>query len=197
MLEALGVCNNRLTGKSVSVIVDNLNIENLSHIDFSDNDIRGSGTDALCRLFTKKNSVQILEISQCKIKLRDFSRLCVALAHDNCKLSDLCISKNLLNSTSAEELSKVLMKNKCPLKWIDASWNCFESTGAMHIAEALKENRSLKYLDLSSNSVRDVGGQSLAAALEFNRTLETLMLALNNIKFKACFVFSRVRNHIS
>ena len=193
MLDALGLCANRLTGKSISVILDNLNLEMLNHIDLSENDMRGKGTDALVKMIHKPNKLRILELSYCKLGLRDFSKICSALTNSSCVLEELCISKNNLTAGSAKKLGDVLLVKNSPLKWIDASWNSFDATSGAYLAEALKENRSLHYFDLSSNSLKDEGGQEIAAALDSNKTLKVLLLNINGIGGNACFVFSKVK----
>lgn len=193
MLDAIGLCANRLTGKSISVILDNLNLEMLNHIDLSENDMRGKGTEALVKMVHKPNKLRILELSHCKLGLRDFSKMCSALTNSACVLEELCISKNNLTAGSAKHLAEVLLVKKSPLKWIDASWNSFDATSGAYLAEALKENKSLHYFDLSSNSLKDSGGQELAAALDFNKTLKVLLLNINGIGGNACFVFSKVK----
>lgn len=191
MLDALGLCANRLTGKSISVILENLNVDMLNHIDLSENDMRGKATDSLVKLLSKENKLHILELSQTKLGLRDFSKLCIALAYKSCVIEELCISRNNLTAGSAKKFADLLVIRNNSLKWVDASWNSFDGTAGAYIADALKSNNSLNYLDLSSNSLRDAGGQELAACLEFNKTLKVLLLNINGIGGNACFVFSK------
>jgi hypothetical protein len=159
--------------------------------------MHGKASDSLARMFQRPNVLHILELSQCKLKLGDFSKLCTAFCEERCVLKELCISRNGLTSSAAEDIAMVLSKLNSPLQWLDMSWNSLDSSSGERIAEALKTNTSLTYMDLSSNALRGSGAQELAASLEFNKGLQVLMLSMNNIDGKACFVFSKVRwSHI-
>lgn len=164
----------------------------MKHIDVSDNDMRGKGAESLARMFQRSNILSILELSQCKLKLGDFSKICNALCEEKNELKELCVSRNGLISSAANYVAAVLTKPDCSLKWLDISWNSLDSSSGGKIAEALKTNNSLTYLDLSSNALRGSGAQEIAACLEYNKALQVLMLNMNNIDGKACFVFSKV-----
>jgi Ran GTPase-activating protein (RanGAP) involved in mRNA processing and transport len=143
-------------------------------------------------MFQRSNVLHILELSQCKLKLGDFSKLCVSFCDEKCVIKELCISRNGLTSSAAEDVAMVLSKLDSHLTWLDMSWNSLDSASGERIAEALKVNNSLTYLDLSSNALRGSGAQEIAASMEFNKGLQVLMLSMNNIDGKACFVFSKV-----
>ena len=68
----------------------------------------------------------------------------------------------------------------CTLKTLNLSHNKFGDSGAMALAEALKENTSVAELDLSYNSIRSKGGIALFSALE-SANVATLDLGYNAI----------------
>lgn len=194
MLHTLGLRGNRLTEKSIKVILSNLSNRSLRHLDLSNNDLRGEGMIELCRILSQPSSkISSLELSKTCIGTNDIKCLCEAfLVHETSWILDLSLSHNSLESKAMEYLAKFISYSGCSLSWCDFSWNSFDSTAGEQLAGALSINKTLSSINLSANSLRDEGGQHIAACLLGNQTLREIYLSLNNIGGKTCFIFSKV-----
>jgi hypothetical protein len=194
MLHTLGLRGNRLTEKSMKVILGNISNRSLRHLDLSDNDLRGEGIRHLCQILSNpSNKVSSLELSKTHLSSGDIKLLCEAfLAHETSWILDLSLSHNNLDSKAMEYLAKFFSFSGCSLNWCDLSWNSFDALSGELLAGALSINKTLSSINLSANCLRDEGGQHIAACLLGNQTLREIYLSLNNIGGKTCFIFSKV-----
>ena len=67
--------------------------------------------------------------------------------------------------------------------WIGQRKHQLNDEWAVHLANALKTNKTLEYLDLRGNDIRDEGAKKLAEALKENNTLKSLSLEDNYITY--------------
>jgi hypothetical protein len=194
MLHTLGLRGNRLTEKSLPIILENISNRSLRHLDLSDNDLRGEGIKQLCHLLSNpSNKISSLELSKTSIGTNEVRMLCDAfLTHETSWILDLSLSHNGLNSKAMGHLARFISYAGCSLNWCDFSWNSFDSIAGELLAGALSINKTLSSINLSANCLRDEGGQHIAACLLGNQTLREIYLSLNNIGGKTCFIFSKV-----
>jgi uncharacterized membrane protein YgcG len=194
MLHTLGLRGNRLTEKSIQVILGNVSNRSLRHLDLSDNDLRGDGIRQLCHVLSNPaNKISSLELSKTLIRTNEVRMLCDAfLVHETSWILDLSLSHNGLDAKAMEYIAKFISYSGCSLNWCDLSWNSFDALAGELLAGALSINKTISSINLSANCLRDEGGQHIAACLLGNQTLREIYLSLNNIGGKTCFIFSKV-----
>jgi Ran GTPase-activating protein (RanGAP) involved in mRNA processing and transport len=87
----------------------------------------------------------------------------------------LLLSKLGLGPTSANSLRACLKGDIAARSgWLDLSSNVLKDSGAMEIAELLKENDTIVWLSLAGNSIGHLGSSALFSALRQNNTLTAL-----------------------
>lgn len=87
------------------------------------------------------------------------------------------------DNEGAIALAEALKENKSLTK-LDLSLCEIEDEGAIALARALEENKSLTKLDLSHCEIGDEGAKAIAEALEENSSLRELDLSCNNERTK-------------
>ncbi len=104
---------------------------------------------------------------------------------ENSSLRALCFINNGLYCHGASTLADVIRnKNNSQSSGIESLTirvNHVKDNGAIAIAEALGESKTLINLDLMLNEIRESGAEHLARAIEINTTLQTLALSNNFI----------------
>lgn len=213
-LHVLLLSENRLTHRSVPDIFKNLSRDHLIHIDLSGNDLHGANhaaTKAVAKYFGKKNAVQRLDLSRCRLDSVDLIELVEgfrAVLHQG--IEELILDDNAIDHVGVRALGEylsVLMtadmdpraykdgtidKSVSQLRKISLALNNVAEPGAKFLASAIKVNTKLKQLDLSANAITDAGAQQLAACIPSTDTLEILNLSQNYVSSPSCFVFARV-----
>lgn len=194
MLHTLGLRGNRLTSKSITVILENISNRSLRHLDLSDNDMRGGAVESLCAVLRHPNSrLSSLELTSAQLVAGDIKKLCESLmVHETSWLLDWSLSHNHLSPKAVDYIADFLKYSGCSLNWFDLSWNSFDLKAGEQLAGALAVNKTLSSINLAANALRDEGGQHIAACLLGNQTLREIFLSLNNIGGKTCFIFSKV-----
>ena len=92
--------------------------------------------------------------------------------------------------TAGEAFAELLEHENCGLTKLEISWNMIRGESAETFADAVSVNTSLTYLDLSYNAMGKSGGQRLGQALIENKTLKYLDVSSNNLDPTACFSIS-------
>ncbi len=104
---------------------------------------------------------------------------------ENSSLRELCFINNGIDCHGASTLADVIRnKNNSQSSGIESltiKLNNVKDNGAIAIAEALGESKTLTYLDLMVNQIGDSGAEHLARAIEINTTLQILSLSNNLI----------------
>ena len=160
------------------------NVQQISGIDLSNNNIGSLGCAEICKLLVNRNSeLRWLDLSKNGITDEGTKHLSEALRNENCKLQELYLGNNNISHTGAQYLSKALRNENCKLQKLDLSGNNISYTGAQHLSEALRnENCKLQELHLSGNNISDTGAQHLSEALRNeNCKLQELDLRHNKI----------------
>ena len=78
-------------------------------------------------------------------------------------------------------MAKVLKRNRSMVKVLSLDGAGITDAGAIHLAEMLKENKTLAGPNLYKNKIRNDGANALSEALVKNKSLEQLYLHYNEI----------------
>ena len=138
--------------------------------------------DVLQRLLYSNRRLKYLNLSNCKIKIEAFCKLCDGLG-DNKSLVTLIISGNNCKDPGANYMGKAISHNTC-LKVLDLSSNGIRSPGGLSLALSLKTNKSLKTLILNDNELKDDVGEAFYHSIGNNYSLTKLRLQLNPMSAK-------------
>ncbi|KAG6595996.1 LRR-containing protein [Phytophthora cinnamomi] len=86
-----------------------------------------------------------------------------------------------LQGEDASEIFAQLLAEGSALVFLSLRANGITSRGAVTLAKAVRQNKTLEALNLFQNSIGDAGARAFAHALPFNTTLKSLSLANNKI----------------
>ena len=173
-----------LTAVDCSSLVNVINVQQISHLDLSFNNIGPLGCLEICKLLKCRES-QLSWLNLMGNQLTDEAAkyLAEAINNNNCQLHTLDLSLNNISHIGAQHLAEAINNNNCQLRTLELSQNNISDTGAQHLAEAINNNNcQLRTLELSQNNISDTGAQHLAEAINNNNCqLCTLELSQNNI----------------
>ena len=172
----------QLTAVDCSSLVNVINVQQISHLDLSFNNIGPLGCLEICKLLKCRES-QLSWLKLTKNQLTDEAAkyLAEAINNNNCQLRTLNLTANNISDIGAQHLAEAINNNNCQLRTLDLSANNISDIGAQRLAEAIKSNHcQLRTLDLSANKISDIGAKQLAKAINTNTCqLRTLDLSLN------------------
>ena len=174
-----------LTAVDCSSLVNVINVQQISHLDLSYNNIGPLGCFEICKLLKCRES-QLSWLNLTKNQLTDEAAkyLAEAINNNNCQLRTLDLSANNISDIGAQHLAEAINNNNnCQLHTLDLTANNISHIGAQHLAEAINNNNcQLHTLDLTYNKISDTGAQYFAEAIKNNNCqLHTLNLSYNNI----------------
>ncbi|CAH3042682.1 unnamed protein product [Pocillopora meandrina] len=166
------------------------NVQQISHLDLSFNNIGPLGCFEICKLL-KYRKFQLSSLNLTRNQLTDEAAKYLAEAinsnntinNKNCQLRTLSLWKNNISDIGARYLADAINNNNCQLRTLNLWENNISDIGAQHLAEAINNNNcQLHTLDLTYNNISDIGAQHLADAINNNNCqLRTLELSANNI----------------
>ncbi|XP_066017043.1 NACHT, LRR and PYD domains-containing protein 12-like isoform X1 [Pocillopora verrucosa] len=172
-----------LTAVDCSSLVNVINVQQISHLDLSYNNIGPLGCFEICKLLKCRES-QLSWLNLTKNQLTDEAAkyLAEAINNKNCQLHMLNLTENNISDIGAQHLAEAI-NNNCQLHTLDLTANNISHIGAQHLAEAINNNNcQLHTLDLTYNKISDTGAQYFAEAIKNNNCqLHTLNLSYNNI----------------
>ncbi|CAH3125680.1 unnamed protein product [Pocillopora meandrina] len=175
-----------LTAVDCSSLVNVINVQQISHLDLSHNNIGPLGCFEICRLLKCRES-QLSWLNLMRNQLTDEAAkyLAEAINNNNCQLRTLNLTANNISHIGAQHLAEAINNNNCQLHTLNLSHNNISHIGAQHLAEAINSNNcQLHTLDLSENNISYIGAQHLAEAINNNNCqLRTLNLSENNISY--------------
>jgi len=186
-LECLGISDNRLTKRSLPVIIRHMSFATLLALDLSLNDMHEDGIHALASFFKARTVVEDLDLSSCGITCADTKDLFSVLASHPNRLQEVRISGNEIAAEGTEYICRFLTSPNCRLELLDLSWNHVGEQGAVTIAAALPGNNSLLLLNLASNGLGDNGGQRIMHSMRYHG-MQKLNLSQNDLSHRTCFV---------
>jgi hypothetical protein len=132
------------------------------------NALKGGGEDC---------PVQKLNLDSCQIGDKGVKELCEAIP--STKIAHLKLGKNNFSLVGLQHITMALRRSDCPLTSLDLRSTGFGDAGALLLARALKENKTLVALHLDRNEIHNTGLELLADALTRNNTLQALGLKHN------------------
>ena len=174
-----------LTAVDCSSLVNVINVQQISHLDLSFNNIGPLGCFEICKLL-KRREFHLSSLNLTRNQLTDEAAkyLAEAINSNNSQLRTLNLSENNISHIGARHLAEAINNNNCQLRTLNLSENNISRIGTRHLAEAIKNNNNcqLRKLDLSASNISDIGAQHLADVINNNNCqLRTLDLAKNNI----------------
>ena len=121
-----------LTAVDCSSLVNVINVQQISHLDLSFNNIGPLGCLEICKMLKCRES----------------------------QLSWLHLTWNQLTDEAAKYLAEAINNNSCQLLMLNLSTNKISDIGAQHLAEAINNNNcQLRTLFLSRNNITEAGEQ--------------------------------------
>nr|XP_058950318.1 protein NLRC3-like [Pocillopora verrucosa] len=173
-----------LTAVDCSSLVNVINVQQISHLDLSDNNIGPLGCFELCKLLKcRESQLSWLNLTGNQLTDEAAKYLAEAINNNNCQLHTLNLSVNNISHIGAQHLAEAINNNNCQLHTLNLTNNNISHIGAQHLAEAINNNNcQLHTLNLTENNISDIGAQHLAEAINNNNCqLRTLNLTNNNI----------------
>ena len=171
-----------LTAVDCSSLVNVINVQQISHLDFSEDNIGPLGCFEICKLLKCRES-QLSWLNLKRNQLTDEAAKYLDEAINNCQLRTLNLSFNNISHIGAQHLAEAINNNNCQLHTLNLTDNNISDIGAQHLADAINNNNcQLHTLNLTHNNISDIGAQHLAEAINNNNCqLRTLDLSANNI----------------
>ena len=168
-----------LTAVDCSSLVNVINVQQISHLDLSGNNIGPLGCLEICRLLKcRESQLSWLNLTGNQLTNIGAQHLADAINNNNCQLHTLNLSHNNISHIGAEDLAKAINNNNCQLHTLDLSGNNISRTGAQHLAEAINNNNcQLHTLNLTASNISDIGAEHLAKAIN-NNNCQLCMLNL-------------------
>ncbi|KDO82602.1 hypothetical protein CISIN_1g0068422mg, partial [Citrus sinensis] len=219
-LKTLNLSGNPIGDEGVKclcdILVDNAGVERLQ---LSSVDLRDEGAKAIAELLKNNSILRVLELNNNMIDYSGFTSLAEALL-ENSTIRSLHLNGNYGGALGANALAKGLEGNKSlrelhlhgnsigdegiralmsglssrkgKLAVLDIGNNSISAKGAFHVAEYIKNCKSLLWINLYMNDIGDEGAEKIADALKQNRTITTIDLGGNNIHSKGASAIARV-----
>ncbi|KAH9773496.1 RNI-like superfamily protein [Citrus sinensis] len=203
-LKTLNLSGNPIGDEGVKclcdILVDNAGVERLQ---LSSVDLRDEGARAIAELLKNNSILRVLELNNNMIDYSGFTSLAEALL-ENSTIRSLHLNGNYGGALGANALAKGLEGNKSlrelhlhgnsigdegiralmsglssrkgKLAVLDIGNNSISAKGAFHVAEYIKNCKSLLWINLYMNDIGDEGAEKIADALKQNRTITTIDL---------------------
>ena len=180
-LNLVNLISCHLTALDCSSLVNVIeNVQQISHLDLSHNNIGPLGCFEICKLLKcRESQLSWLNLTGNRLIAEGAEYLTEAINSNNCQLRMLDLRRNNISNIGAQLLAEAI-NNNCQLHTLNLSSNKISDIGAQHMAIAIN-NSQLRKLDLSMNNISDTGAQYLTEAISNNCQLRTLDLSVNNI----------------
>ena len=149
-------------------------------------DIAAVESTALFEFLSSIKNLQKLKMHLCRMEdsvIRELATKLLIENSDNCKLTELDISANILKDEGAKYLSEALKNDNCKLTELNISNNEYTAEGAKYLSDALKSIYcKLTKLNISGNELKDKGAKYLSDALKNdNCKLTELNISYNKL----------------
>ena len=185
-LESLKLRKNDLTMEAAPAIAQILRLTaaTLHELDLAENQIKGSGLQALVGTLTSPScKLRKLNLSNNKLDMgKESASALTALARDNTSIETLRLGYNNLRSKRIKAISKGLCEAiDSQIRHLDLTQNSLEDRGAHAMAENLSSrNCRLESLNLCQNKIRYKGAYHLADAFVQAKNTSLKRLDLSN-----------------
>ena len=171
-----------LTAVDCSSLVNVIkNVQQISHLDLSHNNVGPLGCFEICKLLKcRESQLSWLNLTRNQLTDKAAKYIAEAMNSNNCQLHALNLTFNEISDIGAKHLADAI-SNNCQIRTLNLSVNNISDTGAKHLADAISNNCQLRTLDLSVNNISDTGAQHLAEAINNNNCqLRQLNLSYNH-----------------
>ena len=171
-----------LTAVDCSSLVNVINVQQISHLELSGNNIGPLGCLEICKLLKcRESQLSWLNLTRNQLTDEAAKYLAEAINNNNCQLRTLILSANNISDIGAQHLAEAINNNNCQLRTLNLSDNNISHIGAQHLAEAINNNNcQLRTLNLSANNISDIGAQYLAEAINNNNCQLRMLNLLYN-----------------
>ena len=173
-----------LTAVDCSSLVNVINVQQISHLDLSENNLDPLGCLEIGKLLKCGQSrLSWLNLTYNQLLDEGAKYLAEAINNNNCQLRTLSLSFNHISDIGAQHLADAINNNNCQLHTLNLTHNNISDIGAQHLADAINNNNcQLHTLNLTNNNISHIGAQHLADAINNNNCqLHTLNLLHNYI----------------
>ena len=174
--------NCHLTAVDCSSLVNVINVQQISHLDLSGNNIGPLGCLEICKLLKcRESQLSWLNLMGNQLTDEGAKYLAEAINNNNCQLRMLNLSTNKISDIGAQHLAEAINNNNCQLHTLNLTNNNISHIGAQHLAEAINNNNcQLRTLILTANNISDIGVQHLAEAINNNNCQLRMLNLLYN-----------------
>ena len=160
-----------LTAVDCSSLVNVIgNVQHISHLDLSFNNIGPLGCLEICKLLKcREFQLSWLNLEENQMTDEGVEYLAEAINNNNCQLSTLYLRANKISDNGAQHLAEAINDNNCQLRALTLSANKISDIGVQHLAEAINNNNcQLRMLNLLYNSNITEAGKQHARSLQSN-----------------------------
>ncbi|KYQ99981.1 filopodin [Tieghemostelium lacteum] len=214
-LKSLGIEETNLTDSGCYIIEKLLtNNKTLTSLNISKNKITESGFKLIFDGIKKNPNLQDLNISGNPIQTNLMNKFIKWLTASTTNITKLNIASTSLNSSSGQELQKLLVSSGCHLVNFDVSYNNLGSGGSKHVIKGFNNNHNIQEFSLCANKISsssinelcdrmetqpacnklylrycDLGSKSIlriAKMMELNSTLTVIDLSMNKLNKAIC-----------
>ena len=152
----------------------------IEELNFRSNRIGRKGGEALGGILSVSTTLTLLDLSTNRINDRAVEIIAKNLSGQNIKLKRLLLRGNRITYEGSQHLADALKENKT-ITELDLRYNDIGSEGTRYIAKSLEANSTLKILRLRHNCITDKGVEYLAKSLQENNSLLEVGLRHNYI----------------
>ena len=160
-----------LTAVDCSSLVNVIgNVQHISHLDLSFNNIGPLGCLEICKLLKcREFQLSWLNLEENQMTDEGVEYLAEAINNNNCQLRTLYLRANKISDNGAQHLADAISNNNCQLRALTLSANKISDIGVQHLAEAINNNNcQLRMLNLLYNSNITEAGKQHARSLQSN-----------------------------
>ena len=160
-----------LTAVDCSSLVNVIgNVQHISHLDLSFNNIGPLGCLEICKLLKcREFQLSWLNLEENQMTDEGVEYLAEAINNNNCQLSTLYLRANKISDNGAQHLAEAINDNNCQLRALTLSANKISDIRVQHLAEAINNNNcQLRMLNLLYNSNITEAGKQHARSLQSN-----------------------------
>ena len=160
-----------LTAVDCSSLVNVIgNVQHISHLDLSFNNIGPLGCLEICKLLKcREFQLSWLNLEENQMTDEGVEYLAEAINNNNCQLHTLYLRANKISDNGAQHLAEAINNNNCQLRALTLSANKISDIGVQHLAEAINNNNcQLRMLNLLYNSNITEAGKQHARSLQSN-----------------------------
>ena len=127
-----------LTAVDCSSLVNVINVQQISHLDLSYNNIGPLGCFEICKLLKcRESQLSWLNLTRNQLTDEAAKYLAEAINNNNCQLRTLSLRANNISDIGAQHLAKAINNNNCQLHMLNLTYNDISHIGAQHLAEAI------------------------------------------------------------